>query len=130
MLYRLHELQVIKQEQFVKRMANMRQGRLAIYAARGNILDSEGAPLVSSIGTWELYADPSYMEDKLTATVSLSRILGTPRAELRDAFESRRNGKVIAENITDTQAEQIGELGLGNNIYLRRSYKRVYANGG
>ena len=50
------------------------------------------------------------MDDRLRATVELSRILGIPRDELRKQFESRFNGRKIAKGLDDEQAEAVRAL--------------------
>ncbi len=128
LVQRLHHLQVNRAGAFRARAQATGRASLQIPAARGSILDRRGRSLVSSAARWNLFADPSYMQDKLGATVHLSRILELPRATLRAWFESGRNGRLIARNIDDVQAEAIRELGI-DHIYLRRCYQRIYPHG-
>ena len=99
--WRLHELQVVSRDELVRRAAAQQVRTWSIPAQRGAIVDVSGAPLVTSVGTWTLRADPDYMDDKLRATVELSRILGVPRETLRRQFESGRNGRILAKEIRD-----------------------------
>ena len=78
---------------------------------------------------WQVYADPDWMDDKLTAITRLPAILGLPRDELQDHFESGRNGRLLARGLTDAQADAIRDLDLAG-ITLRRTFARAYPAGG
>ncbi|MBA2480373.1 MAG: penicillin-binding protein 2 [Planctomycetes bacterium] len=127
--YRLHHLQIDEGQRLAELGSRQHDRRWAIPAARGNLYDEDGCPLAESVGTWTLTADPVYMEDRLRATVELSRILGTPRDALRTHFEATRNGRTIARGLDDRQADAIRALNL-SGVYLRRQFTRMYREGG
>ena len=135
---RLYHLQVKNSEHLTERGVAQRLRKLEIQAARGNLYDASGTPLAVSDGRWTLYADPGYMDDRLRATVELSRILGIPRDELRKQFESRFNGRKIAKGLDDEQAETVRALikpakGSGQSpiagMALHRESMRTYPEG-
>ncbi len=132
---RLHTLQITDAESLVQRSQQQRRDAIPIPAVRGGLFDSDGVPLVVSEGTWTLFADPEYMNDKLAATVELARITGIPRDTLRACFEHERNGRVVARGLRDAEPggrDIPGEIrawiratkatGLG----LRREFVRTY----
>ena len=138
LVWRLYDLQVVQQDRFHRLGERQVERAWTVKAPRGEILDAEGAPLVVSSSVWYLYADPGYMNDKLAATVGLSEILGVPRDELRRHFEAIGNGRLVAKDLNDVQAdairvmreayqEQYGERLAG--IHLRRAYRRSPVNG-
>ncbi len=125
---RLYYLQV-EEGPAMQRKAEARALRSwTLPAPRGDILDREGSPLAVSIPRWNLYADPTYLVDKIQATVALSEALGIPRSELREHFEKRSNGRLIAKKLSDQQNEKIKALKL-EGIYTRRTYERLYPSG-
>lgn len=126
---RLHHLQVEKGENLAEMGERQRMRKLEIQAARGNLYDATGMPLAVSDGRWALYADPGYMDDRLRATVELSRLLGVPRDELRRQLESRFNGRRIAKGLDDAQADAIRALKIAG-LSLRREFLRIYPEGG
>ncbi|TVR11081.1 MAG: penicillin-binding protein 2 [Planctomycetota bacterium] len=124
-VWRLYDLQVVHADDLSERALRQRMRTVAIEAQRGNIFDTNGKPLVVSHAGWDLFADPTYMNDKLQATVKIAQIAGVDRATLRGHFEAATNGRRILRNVDDDVAEAIRELGL-QGVYLRRSYRRDY----
>lgn len=126
---RLHHLQVEQGENLAQLGERQRLRKLELKAPRGSIYDASGTPLAVSDGCWALYADPTFMDDKLRATVELHRILDIPREDLRAHFEARFNGRCLSRTVNDRQAEAIRALGLAG-LHLRREYRRVLPEGG
>ncbi len=125
---RLHHLQVDQGSHLTELGERQRTRTWVLQAARGNLYDGDGAPLAVSDGTWTVTCDPVYMDDRLRATVELSRILGIPRTELRAHFESPRNGRTLAKSLDDAHAEDIRRLNLAG-VYVRREFTRRYPEG-
>ena len=123
--YRLQHLQLEEGSELVAMGNKQRERTWILPAARGNIYDRSGAPLVESVATWTLYADPLWMDDKMLATVELSKALGIDRGILRAQFESQRNGRVLAKGLDDHQSDAIKALNL-QGIYLDRDFTRLY----
>lgn len=136
---RLHHLQVEEAAQLTELGERQRSRVWRVTAARGEVLDARGNPLVVSNAVWNLYADPDYMNDKLATVIALRRILGLERDALTDAFTARGNGRLIAEHISDQEAEAIRawrrdyrERHGGRyleGLTLRRAYARDYVHG-
>jgi cell division protein FtsI (penicillin-binding protein 3) len=126
--WRLRFLQVDEGERLSELGERQRERTLTLQAPRGNLYDSDGIPLAVSDGTWMVTADPLYMDDKLRATIEISRILGSSRDEMRLQFETPRNGRTIAKGVDDDHAEQIKKLKLAG-IYVRREFTRRYPEG-
>jgi len=122
---RLHHLQVEEGGRFSVLGEQQRERRWRIEAPRGTIVDATGVPLAQTTTVWHCYADPDYMNDKLRATVALAPILDLTRDQLRKHFEATSNGRCIARDLREEQAEAIRELELAG-IYVRRTFKRSY----
>jgi cell division protein FtsI (penicillin-binding protein 3) len=114
---------------FYQHLATRQQMRTwRIPAARGSIFDRDGQPLAMSEQRWSLFADPDYMDEKLTATIALSDLLGLSRQELRKHFTSGSNGRLLARGLTEAQKTAVAELDLAG-IYTRPHYLRTYPQG-
>ena len=127
-IWRLYTLQVVESDTLSERALRQRMRNFVLPAQRGGIYDVNGQPLVQSRSGWDVFADASFMNDKLRATVELADILDLPRAELRHHFEAGNNGRLLAKHITEGAAEEIRELKL-QGVYLRRSYDRSFPAG-
>jgi cell division protein FtsI (penicillin-binding protein 3) len=68
------------------------------------------------------------MNDKLRATVELAAITGQDRKELRVHFQARTNGRLVAKDLDESQAEAVQALDLAG-VHLRRSFKRRHPSG-
>lgn len=127
--WRLYDLQIVQGEQLALMGSRQTNRTWVLPAARGSFYDNNGMPLVESGATWAVSCDPRYMEDRLTATVELARILGVPRDTLRAQFESNRNGRQLAKGIPDEIAKQVKDLKL-TGVYVRSEFTRMYREGG
>lgn len=125
---RLYTLQVVQGEQLMQMGLKQTNRVWTLPAPRGGFTDANGMPLVESQGTWNVSCDPRYMEDRLTATVELSRLLGMPRETLRAQFETNRNGRNLAKGIDDRTADAIKALRL-TGVYVHREFTRTYREG-
>jgi cell division protein FtsI (penicillin-binding protein 3) len=125
---RLHQLQIEQAANLSELGERQRLRTLTIRGARGNLYDAHGVPLAVSTGTWTVYADPTYMDDRLRATVELGRILEIDRDVLRKHFESRTNGRKIMDGLGDERADAVRKLRL-SGIDVRRDFTRIYPEG-
>jgi cell division protein FtsI (penicillin-binding protein 3) len=125
---RLYSLQIV-QGQTLAQLGEKQTNRVwTLPAARGGFSDANGMPLVESQGSWIISCDPRYMEDRLTATTELSRLLKVPRETLRAQFETNRNGRTLAKSVDDATADAIKALRL-TGVYVRREFTRTYREG-
>jgi cell division protein FtsI (penicillin-binding protein 3) len=125
---RLHTLQIRQHADLIARAERQHTQTAVVPAVRGGIFDAEGRLLAHSVGTWDCYADPDWMEDRVGPTVHLARIIGCPRDELRAHFESGRNGRCLARDLSDEQAQAIADSGFAG-IHLKRVFRRRYPLG-
>ena len=93
---KLHQIQVEEAEVYNELGEQQRSRTWRVNAPRGAVVDAEGTPLAVSNGVWKVYADPDWMDDKLTAITRLPALLGISRDELQAHFESGRNGRLLA----------------------------------
>jgi cell division protein FtsI (penicillin-binding protein 3) len=127
-VFRLQVLQIEESERLAELGEKQRTRTWTIQAPRGSVYDADGVPLAVSDGTWTITADPVYMDDRLRATVEMSRILGISREDLRTIFELPKNGRTIARGLNDDQAHQLKALKLGG-VMVTREYTRRYPEG-
>ena len=126
--FRLQVLQIDEAKHLAEMGERQRTRTWTIQAARGGVYDADGVPLAVSEGTWTIVVDPMYMDDRLRATVELSRILELAREDLRKEFELLRNGRTLARGINDDQAQKVKALKLAG-VYVRREFTRRYPEG-
>ncbi|MFW5844812.1 MAG: peptidoglycan D,D-transpeptidase FtsI family protein [Planctomycetota bacterium] len=127
-VWRLYDLQVRQAGTYMHLAERQETRTWSLPAARGSIRDIRGRELAASRERWNLFADPDYMDDKLGATIALSRLLDLPRAELRQHFDSGSNGRLLARGLTRAQMEAVAELDLAG-VYTRLHYQRDYPQG-
>lgn len=127
--FRLHRLQIEEAASLRSMGERQRVRTWTLPASRGAVYDASGAPIVLSQSGWTLSADPSFMDDRLRATIELARIIpGVDRDALRRHFESGKNGRTLARGLSDDQAQQVRALklvGLG----LARESGRAWPGG-
>ncbi|TVR43444.1 MAG: penicillin-binding protein 2 [Planctomycetota bacterium] len=127
-VWHLYNLQVVRSHDLAERALRQRMRTFVLPAQRGAIFDVQGQPLAQSLPGWDVFADPSFMNDRLRATVKLAPILGVERGHLRSHFESGSNGRLIARHVDEATAAAVRELRF-QGVYLRRSYSRSYPAG-
>lgn len=125
---RLHHLQVTDAQDLTTLGESQRRITFTLPAERGAIYAADGTPLALTHATWDLKADTAYMDDRLRATVELSRLLGLDRDELRGHFETGANGRTLARHLDDGQRRAVEALKLAG-IYLQASHQRQYPEG-
>jgi cell division protein FtsI (penicillin-binding protein 3) len=122
--FRLHTLQVLQHDTLRSIGEKQRVRIMTRPANRGSIYDGSGAPIVVSQTGWTLAADPSFMDDRLRATIELARIVpGLDRAELRQQFECGKNGRTLAKGLSDDQATAVRLLKLAGLTLTRESLR-------
>lgn len=127
-VYRLYEMQVVNGESLKERFERQQVTVSSIPAPRGEIRDVEGQSLAVSIGSWECYADPAWMDDKLRAVVELAPILKVDRDVIRGHLESGKNGRLLARDLTEEQVGLIKVCKL-QGVELKRTWRREYPGG-
>lgn len=94
-------------------------------ATRGQILDTDGNPLAYTVSARKIYADPSLVEDAVTAATALTGVLGVPVNELVDKMQADNRYQVLAERLDPAVAVQAMDLdlaGIGVEIQPLRLY--------
>lgn len=127
--FRLHTLQVEQSGELRAIGEKQRVRTWTLPANRGAVYDGSGAPVVVSQSGWTLAADPSFMDDRLRATVEIARIVpGLEREALRAQFESGKNGRTLAKGLSDEQATAVRALKL-TGLTLTRESLRAWPGG-
>jgi len=122
--FRLHTLQVEQRDELRTIGEKQRVRTWTLPANRGSLYDGSGAPIAVSQSGWTIAADPSFMDDRLRATVELARIVpGLDRDELRQQFESGKNGRTLAKGLNDEQATAVRALKLAGLTLTRESLR-------
>lgn len=125
---RLHLLQIEMGGTLADMGERQRSRVWVLEAERGRIIDAKGTPLVESLSTWTLTCDPRWMDDRLGATAHVAAVLGLPRDQLRQHFESQRNGRVIARGLDDPTADRLRAKRF-TGLRLEREFTRTYHHG-
>lgn len=127
--FRLHHLQVEERDTLRSLAERQRVRTWILPANRGALYDGSGAPIAVSQSGWTLAADPSFMDDRMRATIELARIIPqVARDDLRKQFESGKNGRTLAKGLSDDQAQQVRALKLAG-LTLTRECARAWPGG-
>lgn len=86
---RLFYLQVIRHP-YYKPIADQRKVKIPLLARRGMILDRNGKKLAVSVDAYDIYVDPSQVENKAAVAEKLAPVIGWSRERLLGVLNERR----------------------------------------
>lgn len=109
---KLVQVQVLEPDRFVEVGESQRLRTIQLDASRGRILDREGHDLALSVLRPSVFADPSQIEDPLTAAKALAPLLDRTVLELADDLARDTQFVYLARRIDDELAAAIIELEL------------------
>lgn len=125
---RLFYLQVIRHDFYMTKSLEQRQRIISLSADRGDIYDSTGSVLATSVDTYSVFAYPRKMTAKAEAITALSKILGIKRAAVADKILNSKGFVWIQRKIPKETWAKIKEKKLqGIDAFVEK--KRVYAKG-
>ncbi len=118
---RLAELQLLRSEAYVEYGQQQRIRTVQLNAARGRILDRNGAVLAVSVSQNTVWADPSLVEDPLVAAVALAPVLEMDRDRLFELLSEPDQHAYLARTVPDEVARQVADLKLKGVFLLDES---------
>lgn len=115
----LHQLQVVRHEELLKKASNRYTTSRTERSGRGEIRDLHGIPLAGNLACRDIFAEPWRFEDRRNAILTtVSRELDTPRAELEALCiracspEDRYPRIPLRRAVAPTLARQLNDAGL------------------
>ncbi|HEX5416865.1 MAG TPA: hypothetical protein VFZ25_14475, partial [Chloroflexota bacterium] len=126
---RLAIIQVVQHAHFAQLATAEHWRETPLPARRGEILDTNGYPLATTVAFETLYASTNEIAQPTTAAARLAPILGVPEASLLQQLSKRQNAPVpLASGLTDDTAKQIEALQLPG-LFFQIEPRRVYPQG-
>ncbi|MBR1939390.1 penicillin-binding protein 2 [Candidatus Saccharibacteria bacterium] len=128
---RLFDVQILHHDDYVKKASAVRVKQFEILAKRGEIYMMNGeddvTPLVLNERTWTIFIDPSYVADKNSVQVELTKILGDQMITTWDKVWSNMQNMYVevAKNVgyeTATAVKKANLRGVGRKETSRRAY--------
>lgn len=125
---RLIYWQVVSHTELTLAATNQHLMQLEIPASRGEILTSDGSPLVSNQIAYLIYAEPKKIKDKPLVAKELSQLLAIDQASLSATLDDRKVWVPIKHKVDKDIAEQIKTLHL-DGVGFEEESKRYYPEG-
>ena len=108
----------------------LRQYRTAVHQStqRGKILDSAGRELAIDVTVESAWANPREVEDPVTASEKLAKILSVDRRRLLERLSSGRKFVWVKRRLSDEEAEAVKGMDL-TGVHFMRESSRSYPGG-
>ena len=113
---RLAWLMIVKHGELAQLAERQYSRTVVLQAARGPIVDRQGAPLATSMAAESLFAQPRALGDPVRVAARLAPILDVPQRELHAMLTSGRSFVWLKRKLTPSEAARVralGEPGLG-----------------
>jgi cell division protein FtsI (penicillin-binding protein 3) len=113
---RLAWLMIVKHGELAQLAERQYSRTVVLNAARGPIVDRQGAPLATSMAAESLFAQPRALGDPVRVAARLAPILDMPPRELHGMLTSPRSFVWLKRKLTPVDAARVralGEPGLG-----------------
>jgi cell division protein FtsI (penicillin-binding protein 3) len=125
---RLLEIQAFRGDALAAAALDQRTTTVKVLADRGDILDSAGVPLATTVESRHVTVDQTLVADPAATAQAIAGVLGTPAAPLVERLTGDRRFAYVVKDITPEQWRTIDDLGL-TGIYSERTMKRIYPSG-
>lgn len=140
--YRLFMLQVVHSQELSEQAKAARTRTSTLLAQRGDILDSEGNPLATSVERVNLVVDQTLIHDYIHRDSETRKIVGTGAAEAarlmapilgRDRLElgaelvGDKRWVMVAKNLLPSTYNEIAALRI-RGVFPERAFERIYPN--
>lgn len=130
---RLWNMQVISSASYTEQAEKNRTRSISTHAARGRILDRNGAVLVGNRPSLVVLAEQSVLEDEVELHI-LATLIGIPQAVLRlkieDSTQGLQRGRVIAVDVSRRVVSFINaHSSLFNGVSIEARSQRSYPLG-
>lgn len=128
LITRLFYLQVIRHNFFLTKTLQQRQRTLELPALRGDIYDSQGQPLATSLPVFSIYVDPQMVKDKEAAARTLSQMFGLDYGTVASKLNSPNAFQWLKRRVEVAEVEKIRQAQL-DYIGIVEEQKRFYPQG-
>ncbi len=128
---RLADLQIVHRDYYLALAAGEHQHKYTIAATRGNLYWLDGdkkSPLALDQPLKLLYADPTFINDKLGTAQKLASLTGDQPGDLVAAFNKPGSYVVLKQRVSQDLAARIAALNL-DGIGLADQQYRIYPEG-
>jgi cell division protein FtsI/penicillin-binding protein 2 len=130
LIWRLFDIQVLQGPTLAREALEQHAETVDVFARRGTIYDRARYPLVRSLKTESVYADPTQVLDKKEAAKELAPILGYKPADIQAALSEPTHFRWLRRKIPHEMAERVRALGIaGINIVPEETGKRFWTSG-
>lgn len=129
-VWRLAELQLSSDSQWLNRSQRQHTTEITISSARGTIFDREKRMLAVSVPAGSVFVRPRQVRDKATTAQLVAETLGLPVGDVRKSLESTKPFVWIARQVPRVFADRITALnitGVGSMLESRRFYPYNHA---
>jgi cell division protein FtsI (penicillin-binding protein 3) len=120
-------LQILQNEEMVKRAEKQHQRIVPLIPARGEILDRNGTPLAVSVEMDSCYGEPRHIQDVEGTAAVLAPLLGTPKSELVKKFSSGKGFVWLERRLAPEVALRVKNMKLRGIGFVKEN-KRFYPN--
>ena len=128
--WRLFDIQIVHGPTLSHEALEQRAQTIEIFARRGTIYDRTRTPLVRSLKSESVYADPTQIADKHDAALKLAPILGYKPQEIQAALSEQTHFRWLKRKISHETAERVRALNLqGINIVPEETGRRFWTSG-
>ena len=130
LVWRLFDIQVLHGPSLSRQALEQHAQTIDVFARRGTIYDRARYPLVRSLKSESVYADPSEITNKRDAAAKLAPILGYKRAEIVAALSEPTHFRWLRRKISHEMAERVRALNIqGINIVPEETGRRFWTSG-
>ena len=123
--FRLQDLQFVQADALVKRGEDQRFQTRELPARRGDIYDSQGSLLATSLIGYTIWADPRRVEKAADTAERLAEPLGMEASEILGRLTTAGAFSYIKRRATEDVKRQVADLDLPG-IYSYKEYARHY----
>ena len=128
--WRLVDIQILHGPAFSREALEQRAQTIDIFARRGTIYDRTRSPLVRSLKSESVYADPTQITDKRDVALKLAPILGYKPQEIEAALNEQTHFRWLKRKIPHEMAERVRALNIqGINIVPEETGRRFWTSG-
>jgi len=125
---RFAQIQLMEHERLASLALQQQTVERSLSGRRGNIYDSAGRLLATSVKRWSVFADPAVIEHPRATALLLSRTLDVDAAALGRKLKGPGRFAWVKRQVHDADAEAVRRLNL-RGVHLRREYRRVHPTG-
>ncbi len=130
LIWRLFDIQVLQGPTLAREALEQHAETVDVFARRGTIYDRARYPLVRSLKTESVYADPTQIADKKGVAEKLAPILGYKPADIEAALSEPTHFRWLRRKIPHEMAERVRALDIaGINIVPEETGKRFWTSG-